>query len=310
MRRSSQVRVGIAGWSYPDWAGIVYPARSSFQKLKFLAKLFNTIEINTTFYRIPEADQGRRWCDSVADREEFEFTVKLLQDFTHGREGETLREQDFAALSRKFKELLQVMQAQKRLGALLIQFPYGFHWTPQNRERLTRLLREFNEFPLVVEVRHRSFQDGAFFDFLRKEKIGFVNLDQPRVSQSLEPTTEVTAPVAYVRFHGRNARSWFDPGAGRDQRYDYLYSHEELEEWRGRIDSISKASDIVYVIFNNHFRGQEVVNALEFSSIWQDKAVAIPAALKKVYPRLESIAAPQDVSLEDAQLPLLDFPKT
>lgn len=309
MSQRSKVRVGIAGWSYPDWAGIVYPARSSFQKLKFLSKLFKTIEINTTFYRVPHLDQAKRWCDNVAEEPEFQFTVKLLQDFTHGREGVPLDVQNFAALSDQFKSMLRVIQAEKRLGALLLQFPYGFHWTPQSREHLKRLLREFNEFPMVVEVRHGSFQNGEFFDFLKKEKIGFVNLDQPRVSQSIGPTAEVTSPVAYVRFHGRNAESWFDERANRDQRYNYLYSSRELEEWRDRVGSISKVAEVVFVIFNNHFRGQEVVNALEFSHLWYEKTVPIPEGLKEQYPRLESIASSQGIRTNEDEYPWLNFPE-
>jgi uncharacterized protein YecE (DUF72 family) len=136
-----------------------------------------------------------------------------------------------------------------------------------------------------------------------------VNLDQPPVSYSLGPTAESTGPVAYVRFHGRNSAAWFDEHATRDERYNYCYSGDELDEWVNRVEQLSNSAQVVYVMFNNHFRGQEVVNALEFLHLWSGKPVPVPAPLKRVYPRLKKIASEFSPGSPDADDTLPLFPE-
>lgn len=289
-RRKSNVKVGIAGWSYPDWNDTVYPRVPKLNRLHFLAQFFSSIEINSTFYRIPTPKIAENWCATVSDCEGFSFTVKLLRDFTHTEKVATARSTNFSRNAADFKQSLQSLLDQSRLGAILVQFPYSFHFTSENLRYLEQLFSEFEALPLVVEVRHRSFQDREFFDFLKQHGVGFVNIDQPSVSSNIRPTAEATSSIAYVRFHGRNSTAWFDDRATRNERYDYSYSRGELREWLDRIDKLAESALVVYVVFNNHFRGQEVANALEFLHLWTTAPVRIPAPLKKTYPRLERIA--------------------
>jgi len=289
-QRKSNVKVGIAGWSYPDWNDTVYPRARKLNRLHFLAQFFPSIEINSTFYRIPAVKIAERWCADVSDFEGFSFTVKLLQDFTHTERVASAKLTNFSRNAAAFKQSIQPLQDQKRLGAILVQFPYSFHFTSENLRYLEQLFSEFEALPLVVEVRHRSFQARGFFDFLKQHGVGFVNIDQPPVSSNIHPTAEITSSIAYVRFHGRNSTAWFDDRASRNERYDYSYSRGELREWLDRIDKLAESARVVYVVFNNHFRGQEVANALEFLHLWTTAPVRIPAPLKKTYPRLESIA--------------------
>jgi uncharacterized protein YecE (DUF72 family) len=304
--RKPNVKIGIAGWSYPDWKDIVYPSGGGWNKLRFIAQFFPAIEINSTFYRIPSTRVVDGWCAEVSSAEDFTFAVKLLQDFTHGENKGDITGLDFTRNVSSFKQALQPIQKSGRLGAVLIQLPYSFHLQSKNLDYLKQLFHAFEGAPLVVEVRHRSFQNKEFFDFLRLCRVGFVNLDQPPVSYSLGPTAEITGPVAYVRFHGRNSAAWFNENATRDERYDYCYSGEELGEWIERVEQLSSGAVRVYVMFNNHFRGQEVVNALEFLHLWSEKPVPVPAPLKRVYPRLKDIASEFSPRASDADgtLPL------
>jgi uncharacterized protein YecE (DUF72 family) len=309
VHRKPNVKIGIAGWSYPDWKGIVYPPGGDWSKLRFMAQFFPAIEINSTFYRIPSTRVVEGWCAEVSFVEEFTFSVKLLQDFTHGKNREDVSGLDFARNVTSFKQALQPIQNSGRLGAVLIQFPYSFHLNSKNLDYLRQLFNAFEGAPLVVEVRHRSFLNKEFTDFLRRCQVGFVNLDQPPVSQSIGPTAEITAPVAYVRFHGRNATAWFDENATRDERYDYCYSSAELQEWEDRVEQLSNGALVVYAMFNNHFRGQEVVNALEFLHLWSGRPVPVPAPLKRVYPRLNDIASASQPQASGAGDTLPLFPE-
>ncbi len=304
------LKVGIAGWSYPDWEGIVYSTGRTNHRLKFLCQFFSVIEINSTFYRTPTLPMVDTWRREVDDQPTFTFTVKLLKDFTHEVDPAAPSTTSLSKAARDFQNALAPLLHSNRLGAILIQFPYSFHATKKNFEYMKEVFKLFSGYPLVVEVRHRSFQSKEFFDFLREQRVGFANIDQPAVSYSLGRTSTVTSPVGYVRFHGRNARAWFDESAGRDQRYDYSYSQDELREWIAQIEKMPPESEVIYAIFNNHFRGQEVANALEFQHLWTLSPVRVPVLLKKSFPHLQSIALeePMDATEKPHTLPL--FPGT
>jgi uncharacterized protein YecE (DUF72 family) len=159
---------------------------------------------------------------------------------------------------------LDVLHGAKKLGALLVQFPFSFHRGAETVEYLSRLLKRFSEYPLVVEVRHSSWNIPDTFELLREHNAGFCNIDQPIIGRSLEPSTASTAPVGYVRLHGRRYDTWFtdDPAVSPHERYNYLYSSKELKPWAVRIQKVSKQAGTVFVITNNHYQGKGVVNAL------------------------------------------------
>lgn len=274
-----------------------------------MAQFFAALEINSTFYRIPSTRVVDKWCAEVRSVQDFTFSVKLFQDFTHGENRGDNTGLGFTRNVSSFQRALLPIQQSGRLGAVLIQFPYSFHLNSKNLDYLKQLFKALEGSPLVVEVRHRSFLHKEFFDLLRRCEVGFVNLDQPPVSYSLGPTAENTGPVAYVRFHGRNSAAWFDEHSSRDERYNYCYAGDELDEWVNRVEQLSNSARVVYVIFNNHFRGQEVVNALEFLHLWSEKPVPVPAPLKRVYPRLKEIASEFSPRSSDADDTLPLFPE-
>ncbi len=279
------IRIGPAGWSYEDWEGIVYPLPkgAKFDPLAYLCEYFDTIELNNTFYRIPTPTMTKSWVRRTQSTPLFRFAAKLYRNFTHVREALTEADET------NFKTGLAPLMESQRLGALLLQFPYSFHYGESNLRYLQDLVEKFKDYPLVLEIRHASWDRAAAYQFLRENRIGFCNVDQPQVSYSLGPTKKVTAPTGYLRLHGRNVKEWFHEGAGRDARYDYLYNEFELFEISERIKQIAKDAEEVYVVTNNHFRGQAICNALELKAKLEGKKIKIPAVLLPHYPQLQEI---------------------
>jgi len=282
------VRVGPAGWSYDDWKGIVYPPDMprGHHPLRFLSELFDTVEINTSYYRPLNPRHGIGWLAHVADNPRFMFTAKLWKRFTHERE--TWPGPADADVVRKG---LDPLAEAGKLGALLVQFPWSFKRTLEERQWLARVVETFSEYPLVVELRHASWNDPEVFQSFAERKIAFCNIDQPLFRQSLPPTAHVTAPVGYVRLHGQNHNDWFRESATRNDRYDYLYSQEELKPWIDKIESIQRDTSDVYVVTNNHYKGQAVVNALELEEGLGRREFVLPRHLVEAYPRLKRLLA-------------------
>ena len=280
------IRVGPAGWSYEDWEGNVYPEKrpARFDPLLYLSHFFDTIEVNSTFYRPVQKGVAQSWVWRVGQNPNFKFAVKLWRGFTH--EPSPVGEGEESIFKRGLEPLFEAGV----LGCLLFQFPWSFKDNPENRARLKGLFRSFAEYPKVLEVRHASWNRPNFFQFLEEEGVGFVNIDQPLIGRSLSPTQKATAPVGYVRLHGRNYQDWFREEAGRDARYNYLYSEEELIPWVERIKRIAGKAEETYVITNNHYRGKAVVNALQLKFMLTGERVKAPRGLKELYPVLEKVA--------------------
>jgi uncharacterized protein YecE (DUF72 family) len=288
---SQKIRIGPAGWSYKDWERIVYPQKpgSKFDPLEYLANFFDTIEINSSFYRPPSVSTAKSWASRVAHNLDFVFTAKLHRVFTHERGKAS--EQD----EKEFREGMDPLASAGKLGSLLLQFPWSFKNTDEERAYLLNLIQRFRDYPLVLEVRHASWNTQAIYDTLEEAGVGICNIDQPLFSKSIKPAALSTSPVGYIRLHGRNYQNWFRDEAPRDDRYNYLYSLDELEPWIARIKEIAKKTKETYVITNNHFRGQAVVNALEMKATLQERQVPAPAALLKHYPVLgESVVSERD----------------
>jgi len=283
----NSIFVGPAGWSYPDWGGIVYPARRSrdFHEASYLADFFDTIEINTSFYQPLRPEVAAQWIDRVSAHPRFLFTAKLWQRFTHetgaSAEDEQAVRAGFAPLATAGK-----------LAAVLLQFPFSFHRTPGNFLRLTNLLDRFQDYQLVVEIRHSSWNDPEFYALLEERHTGFCNIDQPIIGRSIRPSEHVTAPVGYIRLHGRRYDTWFsdDPASPPEERYNYLYSEAELAPWAARIRKLAKHTRTTFVITNNHFEGKGVVNALQLIHLLSGAKVRVPEPLRHQYPELEAIA--------------------
>ncbi len=280
-RDRAKLRVGPAGWSYADWKGIVYPPGMprSTHPAAYLAQFFDTIEVNSTFYRIPDSAMVTRWASAVADYPNFRYTAKLWQGFTH--DGDTWPG-DFQVQA--YLDGITPLVERGLLGAVLIQFPWKYRRTDAHRRHLARIVDAFSSLPLCVEFRHESWHQPTVLATLQDRGIAFCNVDQPLFPNSLQPTNEVTAPLAYVRFHGRNKDNWFREGAGRDARYDYLYDEGELAPWNQRISQMLERAKEVYVVTNNHFRGQAIVNAFDIQHAQTGLTPRIPESLLAAYP--------------------------
>jgi uncharacterized protein YecE (DUF72 family) len=276
------IRVGPAGWSYADWAGVVYPRPKpkGFDPLEYLSGFFDTIEVNSTFYRPATPETAARWVDRVAANPDFRFTAKLWRRFTHER-GTGWTTGEIADARAAFDAL----RDGGRLGAVLLQFPWSFRESEANREWLGDLLRDLADLPLVVEVRHASWATGDFLAELSERGVGFVNIDQPLFRDSIGPSAHVTGGLGYIRVHGRNYREWWRKSAGVEARYDYLYSREELEPWVERAKEIEETGGTVdtYVVTNNHYRGKAVANALMIRAALTGRKVAAPGSLLDEY---------------------------
>jgi uncharacterized protein YecE (DUF72 family) len=309
----SRLRIGTAGWSYKDWEGVFYPpgmSRRKIHPLEYLAHFFDTTEINTSFYGPLKPELAKLWCRKVAAvNRNFLFTAKLYRAFTHSpiavmepTSAATIRPTDED--ERLTREGLDSIANEGLLGALLIQFPVSFKNTSLNREYIERLLRQFIEYPRVVEVRHSSWNDPATLASFAQENVGFCNIDQPLLGRSLRPTEHVTSAIGYIRLHGRNYEQWFDSD-NRNDRYNYLYSERELAGWKNRILNVAEKAQATYVITNNHFESKAGVNALELKAMIGGQRVLAPETLIQKYPELRSVAdAAEDF---DGHNPQLEF---
>ncbi|MBV8842207.1 MAG: DUF72 domain-containing protein [Bryobacterales bacterium] len=278
----SSLYIGTAGWAYPHWNGVVYPKTSGAGRhpLDIIAKYLDAVEVNSSFYQFLRPELVRLWLKKVEANPRFLFTAKLHQRFTHAR---ILDPKEISS----FKDGLIPLLGAKRLGAVLLQFPWSFRFTAENRDFLIRLRREFHEFPLVAEMRHDSWMAeegiGTFLDY----RIGFCNIDQPEYTRAMPPPSFLTSGIGYVRLHGRNPRNAlgaFDRGAVRSKQHDYLYSEPELGEWARRIEQVQRFAERTVVIFNNDAGGKSFVNALQLRALVTGVRGSAPKDLRRRYP--------------------------
>jgi uncharacterized protein YecE (DUF72 family) len=285
------IYVGTAGFSYPDWKGIVYPRdlkKRKLHELEYLAEFFDCCEINSSYYRHLDPKISAKWCDYVARvNPGFLFTVKLHKNFTHAPNA---KQTSTSAETLKFtrqdvddaKAGIAPFVEASRLGAVLVQFPISFRHTEGNWDYLSDLLRLFAEYPLALEVRHKSWAEPAALGELESRNIAFCNIDQTRLGDTLEGTAYVTAPVAYMRLHGRS-KKWFS-AKDRDERYDYLYSPEQIEKIGEKVKQMSPKAERSFVVTNNHYKGQAAANAIELKKLLTGKPVKVPSELQEHYP--------------------------
>ena len=250
--RTGEIRIGTSGYSFADWVGPFYPqGMRASEFLGFYAETFDTVELNTTYYRIPSPQ-------AIAQMERktpphFVFVVKLNQAMTHDRTFDD-------ALLRDFFAVLEPLKASGKYGGLLAQFPWGFKRTPENRRYLATLHERLHGEPWFVEFRHDSWLTPGLESSLRDHRIGYCAVDEPRLTGLVPPITMVTTDVAYVRFHGRNEQNWWASGGGGD-RYDYDYKPDELKEWVRKVAELAEQAKRTYLFFNNCHAGQAARNA-------------------------------------------------
>jgi len=292
VRALRDILIGPAGWSYADWRGRVYPegAGSKFDTLALIAKYFDAVEINSSFYHPPASETARSWLRRIAHNPRFVFTAKLYRTFTHERGKATADDE------KAFREGIDPLAEAGKLGAVLIQFPWSFKNDREERSYLTQLAERFKDYSLVVELRHESWNNPRILQTLEDLGVGLCDIDQPLFANSIKPSAEVTSSIGYIRLHGRNYQNWFREEANVVERYDYLYSRDELDPWVNRIKEVAQKAKQTFVITNNHARGQSLANAFEIMAQLEEERVPGPAKLIETYPRLIESVAPDDES--------------
>ena len=296
--------IGTAGWSYPHWDGAVYPKPQprGLHPLEYLSRFVDLVEVNSSFYKPLQPEVTKVWMKKVESNGNFRFTAKLHQRFTHQR---SLQPSDI----QEFKEGLWPMKKAGKLGALLMQFPWSFRFTAENRDFLIQLRRAFHEFPLVAEMRHASWMSeeaiGTFLDY----KVGFCNIDQPEYTKAMPASSLLTSPIGYVRLHGRNpgnSLGAFQPDAPRQQQHNYLYSATELEDWKKRIQKLQRNAESTFVVFNNDPLGKSMVNALQLQHDFDSTRRLAPYPLLCRYRvELEPFTASQRSAAQEPHQPYL-----
>jgi uncharacterized protein YecE (DUF72 family) len=293
------IHVGTSGWSYPSgkgtWNGVFYPTRRprGFDELAYYAGRFDTVEINSTFYRMPEPATASSWIRRTPPA--FLFAVKLFQKFTHpdmylAREGVTDWDLSRADID-LFRRGVDPIAEAGKLAAVLVQFPPSFHAVRETRDYLDWLLQAFAGWTLAVEFRHRSWHDDApaTAALLERHRAFGVATDAPRTSGVL--SSDFGGDVLYVRLHGRNAATWWDHDESED-RYDYLYSAAQLRPFAEQARQAAEQRRRVLLYMNNHFSAKAVANAVILKSqLGQLVPGDYPAEMVRRYPELEGIVA-------------------
>jgi len=275
--------VGVAGWSYPDWEGPVYPRSKGrgFHPLAFLAPYIDVMEVNSSFYAVPARAHVERWALIASEHATLVFTAKLHRDLTH----ETWSPARADTLRASLGAFAPLREA-GRLKAWLAQFPIGFTDTPAARKHLDGLSGALGEHPWVLEVRHRSWFASGGLVYLRSLPCSVAHLDLPFAKEHLPEDAPQVGPVGYLRLHGRNAAAWFDPKAGRDDRYNHRYTPRELDVLTERAQRIASAVDATLVVANNHFGGKAVAAAIEIKARITGSPVPAPDTLVDAFPDL------------------------
>lgn len=282
---ASRTYFGIAGWSYPDWDGIVYP-RGVRERLKYIAGYVDLVEINTTFYRPPSARNSAAWLKQTGEYATFAFSAKLHQDITHGGGVEP-------DMIRQFHDGFLPLIESAKLRHLLAQFRYDYDDTSAHRARLECIRKSFGAMAnIVFELRHRSWQENAALRFLESLGVTVANLDYPLASNSFSMRVCAVGADRYLRLHGRNRHAWFSKTAGRDETYNYYYSPPELADIAGRARSLAEGARSMTIVANNHYQGKEVANIIKLKAMLQGGKLPVPPGLQAKYPELNEIAAP------------------
>ena len=314
----SNLRIGTSGWNYPSgkgtWNGIFYPpARrrpKGFDELAFYAEHFDTVEVNSTFYGQPRPEVTQAWADRTPDG--FEFSVKLYQKFTHPRRftervvkalpADARGAADaIAALARpnaadldEFRRGIDPLASAGRLGAVLAQFPPSFKDTPPSRDYVMQLLQSLHDYRVAVELRHRSWSDAIAdtLALLNAFQSAWVQIDEPKFKVSIRQNHLPNVKgFYYMRLHGRNAAKWWRHDKSED-RYDYLYSADELKEFS---ETAAAAREIVkktYLYTNNHFSAKSVANAAMIKQqVGQPIEGEYPPEFLERYPELAGVVS-------------------
>ncbi|MGM0364917.1 MAG: DUF72 domain-containing protein [Actinomycetota bacterium] len=253
--------IGTSGYKYSDWEEEYYPGGLDERKLlNYYSRDFNTVEINFTYYSLPNPSIFQNMAKKVGH--DFIFSVKAPGSVTHSRK---YKQKDIEI----FLDSLQLLSESGRLGCILMQFPWSFKYSSPNVDYLLNAGKLFSGYNTVVEFRNSSWVNRSCLKLLHENNISFCNVDEPQIKGLLPPTGISTARTGYIRFHGRNSSHWWNPEHSY-QRYDYSYSREELSEWIPRIKKIAASTEQTFIYFNNHYKAKAVKSAKRLIGLLED----------------------------------------
>jgi uncharacterized protein YecE (DUF72 family) len=295
--------IGTSGYSYPGpppkgWVGAFYPdvKPKGFDELIYYSQIFNAVEINFTFYRPPSENTAKAWATKTPS--DFSFAVKLWQKFTHPMKiGRKRSEEQWESATQEdvdqFRAGVQPLADAGKLGALLLQYPAGFHCTPQNMEKIERMLQVFYDYPKVVELRHDSWNenDSQIRALLEENRASGVLIDEPKFAASIRQNFEPIGEIFYFRAHGRNAKTWWRPKESWE-RYDYCYSRDEIKKMAERMKCATSTPAIKkgFAFFNNHARANAPANAIMLSQELGLRLKAMPGeAMVAKFPQIVNV---------------------
>ncbi len=305
LTKMSNLRIGTSGWSYPagqgTWNGIFYPpaargrsgrrgAKPKFDELAYYAEHFDTVEVNTTFYGQPKTGVAQTWADRTPPG--FEFSLKLYRALTHADIPGVPR-LDMDAID-VYRRGIEPLAEAGKIGALLAQFPPSFKHTPESRGYLDALLQRFRDYPIAVELRHRSWSDdfGSTLTLLNSHNAAMTQIDEPKFKVSIRQNQLPNiSGFYYMRLHGRNAAQWWKHDKSED-RYNYLYSAGELKPFAETAGAARRLVKKFYLYFNNHFASKAVVNAIMIKQQLGEPVTGVyPKAFVERYPETASIVS-------------------
>ena len=273
---SPQSLVFPSEWQHPDWISAFYGAPvHPGAALEFVSNYFDATELRTTHWEFPRPELMAVWARRVSANPRFRFNPLLHRRFTHERSLD-------AAEVKRFREGIRPLATAGRLGVLVMQFPWSFKFTEENKQAFLALRRAFGEFPLVAEFRHASWHYPEALGVLVDYKVGYVNPDLPEHIRGTAPSAELTSPVGYFRFHGRNRSLWEKEWRLQEPRFveePYLYTTKQLQEWQMRIERVAPYADACYVAFANDADAGSAVNALMLRTLMGEEEVIAPEAL-------------------------------
>ena len=256
----AEIQIGTSGYSFQDWRNVFYPQDiPNGEMLSFYSQYFSCAEINSTYYRIPHPRVFQHMVHKTPPK--FEFIVKVHADVTHTRKDPDRSVADLI-------EALQPVVEEGKFYGFLAQFPYSFKNRFESRKYLIHLSEIIGDWPIFTEFRHRSWAIPPLYDFLKQHGISYVCVDEPGLPNLIPPQCVTTTDIGYVRFHGRNKETWWNRDKG--DRYDYMYSKTELEQWKQDITGILERVKKLYLFFNNCYHGQAARNAIDMKALFEN----------------------------------------
>jgi len=256
------VHVGTCGFSYEEWKGAFYPADlPPHEMLRYYSLVFSFVELDNTWYRIPNPGQLERM--ALLTPSDFRISLKVHRSLTHEID------EHWQAHAAEFRTAVSALESTGRLGCVLVQLPYRFSYTLENRKYLANLLTTLSDFPLVVEFRNATWYQERVFNTLRERKIGLVTIDRPDLPGLPPESVIITSDICYYRLHGRNADLWWSGDA--TSRYEYCYSEQEIKDRARLVRAMSNQARTIFVAFNNHACGNAPKNAALLQSILAER---------------------------------------